>query len=244
MPPDIEELSAEEFERDMDAHMSRILQRSVEILASRVIQSTAPPESLDRLSVQKYGTALAKEIAPVADLLLEALMAQDQEQWIEHLELDKVAEPIKALHMRRFNDLQSQLQDALAEDNAVHGVWKLTERLVCTEIFVDMVNAQAVEILKKVPGLDIEKPIRASQHPGKAHGKSPLGQPSKGAGGAMGKGSARTIMSNSSPTDDDLGFDDGPDAGDDLGFDDEGPSSSGPSKAPKQGEEEAFGESF
>lgn len=177
MPPDLAELSAEEFERDMEAGMRRILQRSVEDLSGRVIASTVP--QVDIISAGSYRAALAREIAPVADLLLEALVAQDQNLWIQQLLLDKLPAPTKELHLKRFIDLQRQLQNALAQDDGVHAVWKLTEQLVCTEVFVDRVNAAAAEILGSVAGLEVEPPIRATQfRSGQFPGaKSPLGQP-------------------------------------------------------------------
>eukprot|EP00746_Dinoflagellata_sp_MGD_P065412 gnl/MRDRNA2_/MRDRNA2_27260_c0_seq1.p1 gnl/MRDRNA2_/MRDRNA2_27260_c0~~gnl/MRDRNA2_/MRDRNA2_27260_c0_seq1.p1 ORF type:complete len:694 (+),score=154.74 gnl/MRDRNA2_/MRDRNA2_27260_c0_seq1:103-2184(+) len=254
IPRDIAALGGEEFERDMEAGIRRILQRSVEDLSGRVIASTAPPGSLDATATGKYRTALAKEIAPLADLLLEALVAQDLNLWIEQLQLEDLPENVRELHIKRFNSLQSQLQAALAQDGGVHAVWRLTEQLVCTEVFVDMVNSTAAEILTSVAGMRIEKPLRATQVSGvpssnfrQGHGKSPLGQPApRVSGGATPLVSARTV--DSSPTDD-LGFDD-QDGADDLGFEetprDMGPSSAGPalSRQAANNQEEDFGESF
>jgi len=192
----------------------------------------------------------------VADLLLQALVAQDENLWIEQLQLDQFSESVKELHMRRFNDLQSQLQAALAQDGGVNAIWRLTEQLVCTEVFVDVVNAKAADILGSVAGLEIEKPMRATQFGGtssnpaaKAHGKSPLGQPATQTAPRRFSGGPTQV--SGSPTEEDgIGFDEEQDAGDDLGFaedeQDMGPGSGGPDEILEEAADEGedFGESF
>merc|ERR1719453_123283 len=88
VPQDIIALSGEEFEEDLEANIRRNLQRATEELAGHTIKSMVSLEDLGPRTVATLRAALAEEFSSEADFLMEALVAQDFELWLDRLHMD------------------------------------------------------------------------------------------------------------------------------------------------------------
>jgi hypothetical protein len=153
VPPDITALSGEEFEEDLEANIRRILQRATEELAGYTIKSMVSLEDLGPRTVATLRAALAEEFSSEADFLMEALVAQDFNMWLERLHVDHdVDEATLVDYHTAFDELQAEFKGVLSRDISVESVWRICVQLTGTDAFVEAIQKRASDMLNSIPG--------------------------------------------------------------------------------------------
>jgi hypothetical protein len=139
-------LSPAEFESDLENNVRQLLLNATAELIDDVLTSLPQKSSTENSdSAKAMKSALISEFAPMADVLMEAIVGQNYKKWLEVLGITVGTDKLR----ENFDELHKEFQTVLGSTITVEAVQQICQTVVDPDEFYDLVRDKARTLARK-----------------------------------------------------------------------------------------------
>jgi hypothetical protein len=138
-------LSPEAFEKNLEANVRQLLLNATSELVINAVASLPEKVWQDESAAAPIRSALIGEFAPVADILMEAIVSKDYQRWLDTLRIQGKG---SSKHRQQFENLYEEFQTVLTTEITAPVVQQLCRAVVGADELISMVGGKADALSK------------------------------------------------------------------------------------------------
>jgi len=142
---DVLNLSPKEFEENLEGNVRQLLLNATSDCVGGAISSLPGKAWKDPKAAASMRSALISEFAPIADILMEAIVSKDFDRWSKTMKIQGSPSPAQT---KQFEKLHDEFQAVLNSEITPTVVQGICQAVVAADEVHDMMRKRAVELSK------------------------------------------------------------------------------------------------
>jgi len=140
---DVLSLSAEQFEKDLEGNVRQLLLNATSELVADNVAALGGAAVEDEAAAASMRATLITEFAPVADVLMEAIVGKDYKSWLQTLKIEGNG---SVKHRQQFETLNEEFQSVLNSEITAAVVQRICRAVVGADELHDFVRSRAFQL--------------------------------------------------------------------------------------------------